>query len=105
MRSKHGTKLWAQRFDSECEGLIVRTTKTTTRLVQLARLGSHTLMGIAMGLAFALVTIRAEVFGIRVAIEQSDLPAAWLNDFVMTCAMAFGVLATLTGVILTSAEG
>jgi hypothetical protein len=95
----------ALRYDFKCEGLTMRTRKMTARLVEAARLGSHTLMGIAMGLAFALVTIRAEVFGIKSAIEQSDVPAAWLNDFVTTCAMAFGVLATLTGVILTSAEG
>jgi hypothetical protein len=62
-------------------------------------------MGIAMALAFVLVTIRAEVFGIRAVIEQSNLPLAWLNDFVTICAVTFGVLATLTGVILSSAEG
>jgi hypothetical protein len=67
-------------------------------------LGSHTLMGIAMGLAFAMITARQEVFGIRAVIEQSDAPAASMTDFVTTCAVAFGVVATLTGMILIGAE-
>jgi hypothetical protein len=79
--------------------------KSSTRVAQLVRLGSHTLMEIAMVLAFALITARQEVFGIRAVIEQSDAPAAWMTDFATTCAVAFGGFATLTGAIMISAEG
>lgn len=77
--------------------------KSSTKVAQMVHVGSHTLMGIAMGLGFALITGRQEVFWIREAIEQSDARAAW-TDFATTCAVAFGVFATLTGVILISAE-
>jgi hypothetical protein len=78
--------------------------KSSTKVAQIVHVGSHTLMGIAMGLAFALITARQVVFGIREAIEQSDAPAAWMTDFATTCTVAFGVAATLTGMILIGVE-
>jgi ribosomal protein S8 len=48
--------------------------KSSTKVAQIVHVGSHTLMAIAIGLGFALITARQEVFGIREAIEQSDDP-------------------------------
>lgn len=75
--------------------------KTVDRLVGCA---SHTAMGIAMGLVFAFITARSDLFGVRPLIEQAPVPSARLADFFITYALAFGVVATFTGFILTGAE-
>jgi hypothetical protein len=82
----------------------MRARKPSKRVGVLVRTGNHTMMGIAIGLAFAFVSKRAEVFGIKALMEQSDAPATRLIDFAITCAIAFGVVATLTGMILTTDE-
>lgn len=75
--------------------------KTLSRLVGCA---SHTAMGVAMGLVFAFITARSDVFGVRPLIEQAHAPGARLTDFFITYAMAFGVIATFTGMILSGPD-
>ena len=62
----------------------------------LLGLASHTAMGIALGLAFALVLSFADAFGIMGLIAHSADPRTTMIVFVGSFTLAFGVGATLT---------
>ncbi len=77
------------------------SSKTVTRTLALA---GHAAMGVALGLAFAFITTRSDAYGIRPALMNLDPSGFRLADFTITCALAFGVVTTLTGVALTLGE-
>jgi hypothetical protein len=62
---------------------------------------SHTAMGIAVGLAFAFLATHITALGIATLINYSQTPDAVMIMFVGTCAITFGVGATLTGLAIT----
>jgi hypothetical protein len=62
---------------------------------------SHTAMGIAVGLAFAFLATHITALGIATLINYSPTPDAVMIMFVGTCAITFGVGATLTGLAIT----
>jgi hypothetical protein len=63
----------------------------------LLEAASHTAMGIAVGLAFAFLATHVTAFGIAALINYSPAPDALMIMFVGTCAITFGIGATLTG--------
>ncbi|MCP9628810.1 hypothetical protein NML43_17085 [Rhodopseudomonas palustris] len=75
--------------------------RTITRTLALA---GHAMMGVALGLAFALLTTRSDAYGIRPVLLALDPSGFRLTDFAVTCALAFGVVTTLTGLALTLGE-
>src|SRR5258706_9534836 len=58
---------------------------------------SHTAMGIAVGLAFAFLATHLTALGIATLINYSPTPDVVMIMFVGTCAITFGIGATLTG--------
>jgi hypothetical protein len=65
---------------------------------------SHTVMGIAVGLAFAFLATHITALGITTLINYSPTPDALMLMFVATCAITFGIGATLTGLAITVTE-
>jgi hypothetical protein len=65
---------------------------------------SHTAMGIAVGLVFAFLATHITALGIATLINYSPTPDAVMLMFVWTCAISFGVGATLTGLAITLTE-
>ena len=65
---------------------------------------SHTVMGIAVGLGFAFLAIHITAFGIASLINYSPTPDLMMIMFVGTCAITFGIGATLTGLAITLTE-
>ena len=65
---------------------------------------SHTAMGVAVGLAFAFLVTHLTAFGIASLINYSPAPDAVRLMFVGTCAISFGIGATLTGLATTLTE-
>ena len=65
---------------------------------------SHTAMGIAVGLAFAFLATHITTVGIATLINYSPTPDAVMIMFVGTCAITFGIGATLTGLAITLTE-
>ena len=65
---------------------------------------SHTAMGVAVGLAFAFLATHITALGIATLINYSPAPDAVMIVFVGTCAITFGIGATLTGLAITSTE-
>lgn len=64
-------------------------------------LACHTVMGIALGLAFALALVFADAFGIATQIAQGSLRNMTLGTFVATSTLAFAIGTTLTGFVFT----
>jgi hypothetical protein len=64
----------------------------------------HTAMGIAVGLAFAFLATHIAALGIATLINYSRTPDAVMIMFVGTCAITFGIGATLTGLAITLTE-
>ena len=62
---------------------------------------SHTAMGVAVGLAFAFLVTHITALGIAALIDCSPAPDAVMLMFVGTCAITFGIGATLTGLAIT----
>jgi hypothetical protein len=58
-------------------------------------------MGVAVGLAFAFLLTHITAFGITTTITAPD---AVMEMFVATCAITFGIGATLTGLAITLIE-
>ncbi|ABE38430.1 hypothetical protein RPD_1192 [Rhodopseudomonas palustris BisB5] len=75
--------------------------KAITRMIALA---SHATIGVAVGLGFAFIATRSEVFGIRRALATLDPSGFRAFDFAVTSALAFGIVATITGIALTFGE-
>jgi hypothetical protein len=65
---------------------------------------SHTAMGISVGLAFAFLATHITALGIATVINHSPTPDAVMLMFVGTCAITFGIGATLTGLAITLTE-
>ena len=70
----------------------------------LLEAASHTAMGIALGLAFAFLATHITALGIGTLIDDSPTPDVVMIMFVGTCAIAFGIGATLTGLAITLTE-
>jgi hypothetical protein len=68
----------------------------------LLEVTSHTAMGIAVGLAFAFLATHITALGIL--INYSPTPDVVMIMFVGTCAITFGIGATLTGLAITLTE-
>jgi hypothetical protein len=68
----------------------------------LLKLGSHAAMGVAMGLAFALVLMLADPSGIATLIAHGGTQAVAV--FVGTLVLTFGIGATLTGLVFIVTE-
>lgn len=66
---------------------------------------NHAAMGVALGLVFALILIRAPLFGVLALINLSDDPSATMATFVGTVILMFGIGAALTGFVLTMEDG
>ena len=65
---------------------------------------SHTAMGIAVGLAFAFLATHITALGIATLINYGPTPDVVMMMFVGTCAITFGIGATLTGLAITLTE-
>ena len=65
---------------------------------------SHTAMGVAVGLAFAFLVTHITALGIATLINYSSASDAVMLMSVGTCAITFGIGATLTGLAITSTE-
>jgi hypothetical protein len=74
---------------------------TPTLLLELA---SHAAMGVAVGLAFALLVTHITPLGIATLINFTPNPGATFLMFVGTCATTFGIGATLTGPVIILTE-
>jgi hypothetical protein len=61
-------------------------------------------MGIAAGLAFAFLATHITALGIATLINDSPTPDAVMIMFGGTCAITFGIGATLTGLAITLTE-
>ena len=61
-------------------------------------------MGVAVGLAFAFPATHITAPGIAALINYSPTPDVVMRMFVGTCAITFGIGATLTGLAITSTE-
>jgi hypothetical protein len=70
----------------------------------LLEASSHTAMGVAAGLAFAFLITHITALGIATLINYSPAPDALMLMFVGTCAISFGIGATLTGLAITLTE-
>lgn len=70
----------------------------------LLEVASHTAMGVAVGLAFAFLATHITVLGIATLISYSRAPDTAMLMFVGTCAIGFGIGATLTGLAITLIE-
>jgi hypothetical protein len=70
----------------------------------LLEIASHTAMGVAVGLAFALLAIQIEPLGIAALISYSHAPRDVMLMFIGACALAFGIGATLTGLVISLSE-
>jgi hypothetical protein len=70
----------------------------------LLELACHSLMGIALGLGFALALTLIDAFGVATLIAHSFEPRMTFAIFVGTFTLAFGVGATLTGFVFTMME-
>jgi uncharacterized membrane protein len=68
----------------------------------LLRLANHTAMGVAMGLAFALMLVLINPAGIVTLIDDGGRQAVAV--FVGTLVLTFGIGATLTGAVFILTE-
>src|SRR6201996_6766388 len=74
------------------------------KLSLLLEVACHTVMGIAVGLAFAFLATHITALGIATLINYSRTPDVVMIKFVGTCAITFGIGATLTGLAITLTE-
>jgi hypothetical protein len=68
----------------------------------LLKLVGHAAMGVAMGLAFALILILVDPSGIATLINHGG--SQGITVFVGTLVLTFGIGATLTGVVFIMTE-
>jgi hypothetical protein len=68
----------------------------------LLRLIGHASIGVAMGLAFALILVVADPPGIATLLKHGGSQA--ISGFVGTIVLTFGIGATLTGVVFIMTE-
>ena len=74
------------------------------KLSLLLEVACHTVMGIAVGLAFAFLATHITALGIATLINYSPTPDVVMIMFVGTCAITFGIGATVTGLAVTLTE-
>lgn len=74
------------------------------KLSLLMEASSHTAMGVAVGLAFSFIVTHITALGVVTLINYSPAPDAVMLMFVGTCAITFGIGATLTGLAITLTE-
>jgi hypothetical protein len=74
------------------------------KLSLLLEVACHTVMGIAVGLAFAFLATHITALGIATLINYSPTPDVVMIMFVGTSAITFGIGATLTGLAVTLTE-
>src|ERR1700719_1880100 len=88
------------------EGRPVRPRKRSALIEPslLLEVTCHTALGIAVGLAFAFLATHITAFGIASLINCSPTPDVMMIMFVGTCAITFGIGATLTGLAITLTE-
>jgi hypothetical protein len=88
------------------EARLVRPKKQSALITPslLMEATSHTAMGVAVGLAFAFLVTHITALGIATLINYSPAPDAVMLMFVGTCAITFGIGATLTGLAITLTE-
>ena len=67
----------------------------------LIELASHTVMGIAVGLAFALILLTVDQYGLA---SYSEAPEMTKLEFVGVVVLTFAFGATLTGLIFMFTE-
>jgi hypothetical protein len=70
----------------------------------LMELAAHAAMGVAIGLAFALMLISFDAFGLKALIAHSVDPRSTREILAGAITLAFAVGATLTGFVLTMME-
>jgi len=72
----------------------------------LLRLIGHASIGVAMGLAFALILVVADPPGIATLLKHggSQAISGFVGTFVGTIVLTFGIGATLTGVVFIMTE-
>ncbi|KIZ39294.1 MULTISPECIES: hypothetical protein [Rhodopseudomonas] len=75
-----------------------------TALTGLARIASQTAMGAAFGLLFAFLATRSPLFGVTPVLDTMQARGFHLADFALTCALAFAIVTTLTGLALGIGE-
>jgi hypothetical protein len=70
----------------------------------LTELASHTVMGVALGLAFALIILAVDQYGIAGLINQGAAQATTRLEFVGFVVLAFAIGVTLTGLAFMLTE-
>jgi Na+-transporting methylmalonyl-CoA/oxaloacetate decarboxylase gamma subunit len=70
----------------------------------LTELASHTVMGVAVGLAFALILLAVDQYGVARFINHSAAPEVMKLEFVGAVVLTFSFGATLTGLIFMFTE-
>jgi hypothetical protein len=70
----------------------------------LTEIAGHTAMGIAVGLAFALILLAIDQYGVASFINHSAAPETTKLEFVGAVVLTFSFGATLTGLIFMFTE-
>jgi hypothetical protein len=70
----------------------------------LIELVSHTAMGIAVGLAFALILLTVDQYGLASLVNHSEAPETLRLEFIGVMVLTFAFGATLTGLIFMFTE-
>jgi hypothetical protein len=70
----------------------------------LTELASHTVMGVALGLAFALIMVTVDQYGIAGLINQGAAQETTRLEFVGFVVLAFAIGVTLTGLAFILTE-
>jgi hypothetical protein len=70
----------------------------------LTELASHTVMGVAVGLAFALIILAADLYVVAGLINQGAAQETTRLEFVGFVVLAFAIGVTLTGLVFMFTE-
>ena len=70
----------------------------------LLELPTHFMMGVALGLSFALLLTLIKTFGVEELIAHSEAPSMTMFTFAGAFGLMFGVGATLTGFVFALEE-
>jgi hypothetical protein len=94
----------AERFRFETTEPLLHTKRPSGLITPsgLLKLVGHAAMGVAMGLAFALILILVDPLGIATLINHGG--SQDITVFVGTLVLTFGIGATLTGVVFIMTE-
>ena len=94
----------SKRFRFEARESLLHTKRPSGLITPsgLLKLVGHAAMGVAMGLAFALILILVDPSGIATLINHGG--SQGITMLVGTLALTFGIGATLTGVVFIMTE-